>query len=51
MSEGFLLWPLDGTEKVGNSHLALGWYRESHICIIFRFIISRVVISFWRYGN
>jgi hypothetical protein len=48
---GFLLWPLVGTEKVRSSHLAPGWYRESLICIIFRFIISRVVISFWRYGN
>jgi hypothetical protein len=29
--KGFLLWPLIGTEKVRNSPLAPGWYRESSI--------------------
>jgi hypothetical protein len=48
---GFLLWPLVGTEKVENSPLAHGWYRETLICYYIHFDISRVVISFWRYGN
>jgi hypothetical protein len=29
---GLLLWPLIGTEKVGSSPLASGWYKESPIC-------------------
>jgi hypothetical protein len=49
--KSFLLWHLVGTEKVRSSPLASGWYRESPFCIIFLFIISRVVISFWRYDN
>jgi hypothetical protein len=49
--KGFLLWPLVSTEKVGNSPLSPGWYREAHICYYICFIISQVVISFWRYGN
>jgi hypothetical protein len=49
--KGFLLWPLVGTERVGSSPLAPGWYKESLICIIFYFFISHVVISFWRYDN
>jgi hypothetical protein len=49
--KGFLFWLLIGTEKVGSSHLVRGWYRESPICIIFYFIISRIVISIWQYSN
>jgi hypothetical protein len=49
--KGFLLWPLVSTEKVESSLLAPGWYKESHIYIIFRFVILWVAIFFWRYGN
>jgi hypothetical protein len=37
--KSFLLWPLVGTEKVGSSHLAPGWYRESPICYYIIFFI------------
>jgi hypothetical protein len=46
-----LLWPLVGTEKVGNSHLTPSSYIEALICYYICFVISRVVNSFWRYGN
>jgi hypothetical protein len=49
--KGFLLWPLVGTEKVENSRLASGWYREAPIYYYIYFVIARVVISFWRYDN
>jgi hypothetical protein len=44
--KGFLFWPLVGTEKVGKSPLALGWYREVPICYYICFVISQVDNSF-----
>jgi hypothetical protein len=49
--KGFLLWPLVGKEKVGNSPLAPDWYKEVPIYYYICFVISQVVNSFWRYGN
>jgi hypothetical protein len=49
--KGFLLWPLVGTEKVENSPLAPGWYREAPIYYYIHFVISQVVNFFWRYDN
>jgi hypothetical protein len=43
----FLFWLLVGSEKVRSSHLAPGWYRES----LTNSCLSRIVISFWWYGN
>jgi hypothetical protein len=49
--KGFLFWPMVGTEKVGNSPLVPGWYREALICYYISFCHSRIVNSFWRYDN
>jgi hypothetical protein len=49
--KGLLIWPLVGTEKVGNSPLAPKWYKEAPICYYIRFVISHVDNSFWRQRN
>jgi hypothetical protein len=49
--KGFFLWPIIDTEKVKNSPLAPGWYKEAPICYYICFVILRVDNFFWRYGN
>jgi hypothetical protein len=49
--KGFLLWPLIGTEKVGNSPLAPNWYKEAPFCYYIPLCHYTDSYLVWRYGN